>query len=125
MHSLPGQKLRKLVQPFCTIDPRLIFLTTILAVLIYSCPSSSPIKHRMLYSSGASFAYQGAKRLIPANLLAPRRIETSDPTELNAAFLQDRLGPSDEGSNTGAGTPAPNTEERKAFARPTRPGRRG
>jgi len=124
MHSLLGQKLRKLVQQFCTADFRPIFLTTTLTVLIYSCPPSSPIKHRMLYSSGASFAYQGAKRLIPANLLAPRRIETSDPTELNAAFLQDRLSHSGEGSNSGAGTPAPNTEETRAFARPKGPGRR-
>ncbi|KAA1471077.1 actin depolymerizing protein [Dentipellis sp. KUC8613] len=90
-------------------------------VFIYSCPSSSPIKHRMLYSSGSSSVYQAAKALLPPNLLAGRKIETSDPKELNDSLLQAELAH----SNNTSPTPTPGvTEETKSFARPRGPARR-
>ncbi|KAJ3516718.1 hypothetical protein NLJ89_g945 [Agrocybe chaxingu] len=65
-------------------------------VFIYSCPSSSPIKHRMLYSSGSASTYQAAKDILATSPrtanLASRKIETSDPNELDEALLKLELG---------------------------------
>ncbi|THH20690.1 hypothetical protein EW146_g712 [Bondarzewia mesenterica] len=90
-------------------------------VFIYSCPSTSPVKHRMLYSSGSSSVYQSAKQLLLGARVASRKIETSDPKELNAAFLRTELGTSNDGSRSG--TPVVATET-KAFARPRGPAKR-
>jgi len=91
-------------------------------VFIYSCPSASPVKHRMLYSSGSSSVYQTAKALLPALLLAPRKVETSDPHELGASFLRAELGQSKEPS--GMGTPINSGLGGVAFARPKGPYKR-
>jgi twinfilin len=76
----------------------------------------------MLYSSGSSSVYQTAKSLLPPLLLAPRKVETSDPHELCASFLRAELGQSDESSHVGtlsdAGLPG------VAFARPRGPPKR-
>lgn len=89
-------------------DPRIVF--------IYSCPSTSPVKHRMLYSSGSASVYQTAKSLLPPLLLAPRKVETSDPHELGASFLRAELGQSKEPSRMG--TPSNSGLGGAAFARP-------
>jgi len=91
-------------------------------VFIYSCPSASPVKNRMLYSSGSSSVYQTAKALLPALLLAPRKVETSDPHELGASFLRAELGQSKEPS--GMGTPNHSGLGGVAFARPKGPYKR-
>ena len=107
-------------------------------VFIYSCPSSSPIKHRMLYSSGASGVFASAKSIITAasssaSVLASRKIETSDPKELDEAYLRAELGIGAGGAGgsvpgsapgSGAGTPSLRDEDKKPFARPKGPGRR-
>lgn len=90
-------------------------------IFIYSCPSSSPVKHRMLYS-GSSNVYQTAKQLLPGANLAPRKVETSDPSELNAAFLQAEVDHSGDTSRSGTTGVAP--EEKQAFARPRGPAKR-
>lgn len=92
-------------------------------VFIYSCPSSSPIKHRMLYSSGSSGTHQTAKTLLtassPSIVIASRKIETSDPKELDEAFLRLELG------KTADGTTANAAVTNKPFAKPRGPaGRR-
>ncbi|KAF8478603.1 actin depolymerizing protein [Russula ochroleuca] len=84
-------------------------------IFIYSCPSTSPVKHRMLYSSGSGSVYQTAKSLLPTLLLSSRKVETSDPHELDASFLRAELGKSKEPSRVGtpsAGLPV------GGFARP-------
>ncbi|KAH9079492.1 actin depolymerizing protein [Lactarius deliciosus] len=91
-------------------------------VFIYSCPSASPVKHRMLYSSGSSSVYQTAKSLLPPLLLAPRKVETSDPHELGASFLRAELGQSKEPSRMG--TPNNSGLGGAAFARPKGPYKR-
>jgi len=91
-------------------------------VFIYSCPSTSPVKHRMLYSSGSSSVYQTAKSLLPTLVLAPRKVETSDPHELGASFLRAELGQSKESSRVG--TPNNTGLPGVAFARPGPPKRR-
>ncbi|KAK7693694.1 hypothetical protein QCA50_003265 [Cerrena zonata] len=93
-------------------------------VYIYSCPSSSPVKHRMLYSSGARAMFHTAKNLLGVASLLERKIETSDPTELTEDYLKLELGLTDDQSS-GAGTTQPvQAEDKKAFARPKGPGRR-
>src|SRR5262245_26471738 len=65
------------------------------SVFFYSCPSSSPIKDRMLYSSGSSSVFQRTKSILStshSSILYPRKIETSDPKELTERFLVDELG---------------------------------
>ncbi|KAI0273714.1 actin depolymerizing protein [Gloeopeniophorella convolvens] len=91
-------------------------------VFIYSCPSGSPVKHRMLYSSGSSSVYQSAKSLLPPLLLAPRKVETSEPSELSAPFLRTELGQSNEPSRVG--TPNSAGLGGAAFARPRGPPKR-
>ncbi len=76
----------------------------------------------MLYSSGSSSVYQTAKSLLPPLLLAPRKVETSDPHELGASFLRAGLGQSKESS--WAGTPSNAGLGGAAFARPKVPYKR-
>ncbi|KAI0928660.1 hypothetical protein AcW2_004599 [Taiwanofungus camphoratus] len=96
-------------------------------IFIYSCPSSSPIKLRMLYSSGARSVFQWAKDILSSSdfpsVLASRKIETSDPNELNEAFLTAELRLTDLPSTMNSGLAAEEVQ-RKPFARPKGPGRR-
>ncbi|KAH7890002.1 actin depolymerizing protein [Phlebopus sp. FC_14] len=95
-------------------------------LFIYSCPTSSPIKYRMVYSSGALSIYRAVKALIgegPRCALASRKIETSDPKELNEDYFRQELGLSD---GTGNSNHRPTAGMQKpSFARPKGPGRRG
>jgi twinfilin-like protein len=100
--------IRQLLSDPDLTNPRIVF--------IYSCPSASPVKHRMLYSSGSASVYQTAKSILPPLLLAPRKVETSDPQELGASFLRAELGQSKEPSPIG--TPSNSGLGGAAFARP-------
>ncbi|TFK55162.1 actin depolymerizing protein [Heliocybe sulcata] len=86
-------------------------------VFIYSCPSSSPVKHRMLYSSGASSVYTAAKQLIPN--VAGRKVETSEPGEVSEAWVRSEVGEEKK-----EGTQAQPQGGAGGFARPKRPGGR-
>ncbi|KAJ7179058.1 hypothetical protein C8R46DRAFT_1173504 [Mycena filopes] len=95
-------------------------------VFIYSCPSSCPVKHRMVYASGFTAAFLAAKELAPFHA---RKIETSTPSEIDEAYLRSELDiPSSSGQGTpGSGTSTPggaNDDEKKPFARPRGPKRR-
>ncbi|KAF9052670.1 actin depolymerizing protein [Panaeolus papilionaceus] len=88
-------------------------------VFIYSCPSTSPVKHRMLYSSTSGPTYNSLKTSLadePSISLAPKRIETSDPSELTKEFLESEF------NLTSNVAPAPT--QQKAFAKPKGPPRR-
>jgi len=82
----------------------------------------------MLYSSGARGVFASAKAILDSessSVLASKKIETSDPKEVNEAFIRAELGV--EGESTpggGAGTPSLIDDEKKPFARPKGPGRR-
>lgn len=110
------------------------------AVFIYSCPPLSPIKSRLLYSSSTSGITAYAKSLGITLLtkvrshhleksqysgLTSEQIETSEPEEINAAFVDAEvahLAPFDVKEDAYRGTaPIPATA---AFARPSRPGRK-
>ncbi|KAJ6606467.1 hypothetical protein DFH09DRAFT_1017484 [Mycena vulgaris] len=99
-------------------------------VFIYSCPSSCPVKHRMVYASGFNAVFMAGKALLadsPAPLQT-RKIETSTPAEIDEAYLRSELDLSaDQGTpSSGASTPAGtgNDDEKKPFARPRGPKRR-
>jgi twinfilin len=67
-------------------------------VFIYTCPSGSRVKERMLYSSQSLIFANGARSLLEGGNtpLAPRKIETSDVSSLDEAFLRHELIESDE-----------------------------
>lgn len=73
-------------------------------VFIYSCPSTSPVKHRMVYSSGSGAVYKTASNFLSsidgASPLATRKVETSDPKEINKTFLTDELNSSSTSSSS-------------------------
>ncbi|KAH7107563.1 actin depolymerizing protein [Auriculariales sp. MPI-PUGE-AT-0066] len=86
-------------------------------VFIYSCPSSSPVKSRMLYSTSIGVLINQIKAL---GVPVAKRIETSDRNDLDAASILSHLGL--EAPSSGASTPA--AQENRAFARPKGPGRK-
>ena len=76
----------------------------------------------MIYSSGSTTTYQVAKTLLssltPPVTLFPRKIETSDPQELDEHYLKSELGLLSVNNNNSATNPP------KAFAKPKGPPRR-
>ncbi|PVG02256.1 actin depolymerizing protein [Serendipita vermifera] len=84
-------------------------------IFIYCCPSGSPVKHRMVYSSGVVSVVNAAKTM---GVSVAKRSETSDPEDINEAFLQQEL------SHTPSGSSTPVSGERVAFAKPKGPPRR-
>ncbi|KIJ63252.1 hypothetical protein HYDPIDRAFT_113217 [Hydnomerulius pinastri MD-312] len=96
-------------------------------VFIYSCPSTSPIKSRMVYSSGALFIFRSVKALLGDEstfVLASRKIETTDPKELNEAYLKEELNFGEGIGNGGDNNAGTDGAPKPAFARPKGPGRR-
>ncbi|KAL8281071.1 hypothetical protein RQP46_006429 [Phenoliferia psychrophenolica] len=89
-------------------------------VFIYSCPPSSPIKSRLLYSSSAGGVVQNAKSL---GVDVAKKIETSSPEEVDAAFVDAEVGPV-AGAETSSGSAPMPTSDGKSFAKPSRPGRK-
>lgn len=47
----------------------------------------------MVYSAGASTTYLSASSYFPKGKLLARKIETSDPAELDEKFLREELAP--------------------------------
>ncbi|KAJ7168187.1 hypothetical protein C8R43DRAFT_983364 [Mycena crocata] len=99
-------------------------------VFIYSCPSSCPVKHRMVYASGFNAVFMVAKGLL-ADAPAPlhtRKIETSTPAELDEAYLRSEFdfsaGQGTSRSETSTPGVSGNDDEKKPFARPRGPKRR-
>ncbi|KAG2120031.1 actin depolymerizing protein [Suillus clintonianus] len=98
-------------------------------VFIYSCPTTSPVRYRMLYSSAAMSTYLAAKDLL-AEIgstfpLATKRIETSDPTELDEAFLKTSLNHDEPaGSITNNSGARQDDPAKPSFAKPRGPARR-
>ena len=80
----------------------------------------------MLYSSAVLFVVKQVKTLLDAvcsaSTMPSRKVETSDPAELDEAYLVAALGLSDtDGPTKAAAADAP---EKKPFARPKGPGRK-
>lgn len=80
---------------------------------IYTCPTESKIKERMIYSTSKSWVRIVAER--DAGLTVAKSLEATDPSDLTA----DTFG------GAAAETPAASeTKSSSAFSRPKRPGRR-
>ncbi|RHZ73847.1 hypothetical protein CDV55_107641 [Aspergillus turcosus] len=75
---------------------------------IYTCPSGSTIKERMLYASSRTYALRVADE---QGLKISKKIEASSPDEISGDRLQEEVQPQ---QNDGL---------RRGFARPKRPGR--
>ena len=88
----------------------------------------------MLYSSGVNGIFHSTKTLLqeiesPTASLVSRKLETSDPSEVNEHFLLERVGEllnqEAEGSAPASGANTPITEpEKLKFAKPRGPARR-
>ncbi len=88
-------------------------------VFIYTCPTSSKIKERMIYSTGKSWTRTVAER--DAGLTIAKSLEATEPDELTADLRQtSAAGAESSGQDSGRGTPVSGS----GFARPKRPGRR-
>jgi len=61
-------------------------------VFIYSCPTSSPVKLRMLYSSGIGALVQAIKARLGPSQTITKRIELSEPKDFNDEFIRNELG---------------------------------
>jgi twinfilin len=83
----------------------------------------------MLYSSGALGVFASAKTILgseSSSVLASKKIETSDPKEIDEAFIRAELGV-DGGESvpgSGVGTLSLRDDEKRPFAKPKGPGRR-
>ncbi|KAL1934488.1 hypothetical protein VTP01DRAFT_6670 [Rhizomucor pusillus] len=60
-------------------------------VFVYSCPSTSKIKERMLYSCTKRFAVNAAQELV--GFQVAKKLETSDPTEITEQYLIEEVYP--------------------------------
>jgi len=77
-------------------------------LFIYTCPSGSKIKERMLYAASSRSAVQIAEA--EAGLKIDKKIEVSSPEEISEESIDADLHPK--------------VEVKKAFERPKRPGRK-
>ena len=81
----------------------------------------------MLYSSAVLAVAKQVKEVLAAvgstSTMPSRKVETSDPAELDEAFLATTLGLSEAEGPTKAAA-ATDSGDKKAFARPKGPGRR-
>ncbi|KAI9886493.1 MAG: hypothetical protein M1823_001673 [Watsoniomyces obsoletus] len=77
-------------------------------VFIYTCPTEAKIKERMLYASSRANVISTATGA--ANLTIAKKLEASNPSEITAEMLEEEFHPKEE--------------QKAAFARPKRPGRR-
>ena len=77
-------------------------------MFIYTCPSSSRIKERMMYASSRARLISIAET--SAGLTIDKKLEGSDPNEFTEEVLSKEF--------------EVQKEESKGFARPKRPGRR-
>ncbi|EMC99055.1 hypothetical protein BAUCODRAFT_389388 [Baudoinia panamericana UAMH 10762] len=104
-------------------EPRYSFYSTMSGsraelhiLFIYTCPSSSKIKERMVYSTGKSWTRIVAER--DAGLTIARSLEATEPSELTPDVLggEQAAAAQDEG--------ATESKASGGFSRPKRPGRR-
>jgi len=86
-------------------------------IFVYTCPSTSPIKSRMLYSSGVTgVVFEALKQ---HNIVVTKRVETSDPVDLDIESIKSELEPATALSrNLIVG------DEKKPFAKPRGPTRK-
>ncbi|PNS15262.1 Twinfilin-2 [Sphaceloma murrayae] len=77
-------------------------------IFLYTCPSGSKIKERMVYASSRTSVVKMAETELGLTIV--KKLEGSSPTQFPEDVLREEF--------------APKQEESKGFARPKRPGRR-
>nr|POE58980.1 isoform 3 of twinfilin-1 [Quercus suber] len=85
---------------------------------MYTCPTASKVKERMIYSTGKSWARTVAER--DAEIVIERSVEASEPSDLTTDVLESSHASSAQGGDAGADAKPASS----GFARPKRPGRR-
>ncbi|WVO13962.1 hypothetical protein L204_101587 [Cryptococcus depauperatus] len=86
-------------------------------IFIYSCPSKSPVKFRMIYSTNVRGVQQDAADR--AGLEITAKLETSDPSELTASHLESSLSSSKSTRSTSLPTSTSSTFSKPLFGAPT------
>lgn len=96
-------------------DPRYTFYTfvpttngQVVTIFIYTCPTDSKIKERMIYAQSRLNVVQLAETDLGLNIA--KKLEGSDPKDFSQQALESEF--------------SARQEENKGFARPKRPGRR-
>ena len=77
-------------------------------LFIYTCPSGSKVRERMLYAASSRSAVQVAES--EAGLKVEKRLEAGEPDDITEQSINEDLHPK--------------VEVKKAFDRPRRPGRK-
>lgn len=89
-------------------------------VFVYTCPTGSKVKERMVYASARASVLQAAKG---QGVDVTRRLEQGDAGEVTEDRLREEMGL--KGDEEGAAAAAASSgAPRQGFARPKRPGRR-
>ncbi|KAF8328882.1 actin depolymerizing protein [Cantharellus anzutake] len=81
-------------------------------ICIYACPTSSPVKSRMLYSASLLSFVQILRD--NCSIIVAKKVETSEPDDLDLSWVKGELSPSY----------APVIEKKTGFAKPRGPARR-
>lgn len=90
-------------------------------LFIYTCPSGSKIRERMVYSTGKSWTRTVAER--DAGIEIAKSLEATEPDELTAEVLNAGVG-AGVASEESSRSATPSAGAGSGFARPKRPGRR-
>ncbi|KAL8829973.1 MAG: hypothetical protein Q9191_001698 [Dirinaria sp. TL-2023a] len=77
-------------------------------IFVYTCPSGSKIKERMLYASSKLTFVNAVKDEAKLNVV--KRLEASSPSEITADAIEEEF--------------TPKQEQKQGFSRPKRPGKR-
>jgi twinfilin-like protein len=111
--STPSVSPAQLASTLSQTDPRLSFYSypgsTTQVVFIYTCPSASKLKERMMYSTSKKFTQMIAEQ--KAGVVVSKNLEATEFEDLSEQALAQEFGVDEKA-------------EKKAFSRPKRPGRR-
>lgn len=122
--STDGVEPSNVAASITTSEPRYSFYSIPLTtaekpeiLFIYTCPSGSKIKERMVYATGKSWVRIVAER--DAGIAVAKSLEATEPSELSA----DQLGGVGPSAAAADGDAEPKAASSSGFARPKRPGR--
>ena len=123
--STDGVEPANVAGSISTTEPRYSFYShptaaaaTPSIMFIYTCPSGSKIKERMVYSTGKSWTRTVAER--DAGIDIAKSLEATEPEELTADLVSAGSGASESQESSRTATPSGGG----GFSRPKRPGRR-
>jgi len=111
--STPSVSPAQLASTLSQTDPRFSFYSypgsTTQIVYMYTCPTASKVKQRMMYSTSKRFVQMIAEQ--KAGVVVAKSLEATEFEDLSEQALAQEFGADDKA-------------EKKTFSRPKRPGRR-